>query len=148
MRMIAGLFGLAAAAAFAGAAFYVNVAEQPARLRLDDEALLAQWKPSYMRGFAMQASLAVIAGVLGLAAAWQLRDWRWIIGAALMLANWPFTLLVMMPTNKRLNAWPAGSAGPGSRALIGSWGKFHAVRTALGLAAAAVYLGLAANLSG
>ena len=142
--MIAGLLGLAAAAAFAGAAFYINVAEQPARLRLDDEALLAQWKPSYMRGFAMQSSLAMIAGVLGLAAAWQQQDWRWIIGAVLMLANLPYTLLVIMPTNKRLTAWPAGTAGAQSRALIVSWAKLHAVRTALGGAAVATYLGLAA----
>src|SRR5215468_3492480 len=145
MRMIAGLFGLAAAAAFAGAAFYVNVAEQPARLRLDDEALLAQWKPSYMRGFAMQASLAVIAGVLGLIASWQLRDWRWIIGAALMLANWPYTLIIMMPVNRQIHDWPAGAASAQSRALVVSWAKLHAVRTALGFAAVVAYLVLAAG---
>jgi hypothetical protein len=146
--MLAGLMALVVASAFAGAAFYVGFAEQPARLSLDDEALLREWKPSYARGTAMQATLAVVAGVLGLAASWQLQDWRWIVGAVLMLANWPYTLLVIMPTNKRLTAWPAGTAGAQSRALIVSWGKLHAVRTALGVAAVAAYLGLAASLAG
>jgi hypothetical protein len=143
--MLAGLMALVGASAFAGAAFYVGFAEQPARLRLDDEALLQEWKPSYARGTAMQATLAIVAGVLGLAAGFQLQDWRWIIGAVLMLANWPYTLLVIMPTNRRLTAWPAGTAGAQSRALIASWRRLHAVRTALGLAAVVVYLGLAAS---
>ena len=131
---------LIAAALFAGAAIYVNVAEQPARLQLDDRALLAEWKPSYAYGKLMQASLALISTVLGLLAAWLTGKWAWVAGAALILAPWPWTILVIMPVNKVLEATPAEAASAATRRLIEKWGRLHAVRSAFGVAATLVYL--------
>ena len=138
--MLAGQLALITAAVFAGAAAYINVAEQPARLQLDDESLLVQWKPAYKRGFAMQAPLAVLGFLLGLVAWWQSGVWLWLVGALVLIAAWPYTMIGIMPTNKALMATDPASAGVDVRAMMQRWGNLHAVRTAIGVVATLLFL--------
>lgn len=138
--MLAGHLALVVAAFFTGAAVYINWAEQPARLGLDDRALLRQWKPSYKRGFAMQASLAIAGFLLGAATWWTGGEWRWLAGGIVLLSNWPFTLAIIMPVNSKLMAMREDEAGPASRQMIEHWGRLHAVRTCLGAISTAIFL--------
>ncbi|UVK41573.1 DUF1772 domain-containing protein [Mesorhizobium sp. AR10] len=135
-----GLLALTVAAVFAGAAIYVSVAEQPARLRLDDKALLQEWQPSYKRGAAMQASIAIVACVLGLVAWWQTGSLAHLFGAVLIILPWPWTLIAMMPTNRLLEAMDSSIANPQARALIIKWGDLHLARATLGVLATVAFL--------
>ena len=135
-----GLLALVAAAIFTGAALYVNFVEQPARLHLDDRALLTEWKPAYRRGTAMQAPLALLGCLLGLIAWWQARHPGFLIGAIVMLSPWPWTLIGIKPTNDALQATEFDQAGPQTRALILKWGSLHSVRTTLGALATLAFL--------
>jgi hypothetical protein len=138
--MLPGQLALVTSALFAGAAIYVNVAEQPARLHLDDRALLTEWKPAYQRGFAMQAPLAIIGFLLGALAAWQTGKWLWLAGGIVLVANWPYTLLRIKPTNNALMAMDLAAAPAAARGLIETWGRLHAVRSALGITATLIFL--------
>ena len=135
---------LITAAVFAGAAIYVNVAEQPARLVLDDRAMLAQWKRSYDNASVMQAGLALVACALGVIAFFLSHDWRWLLGALLILAPWPWTIFVIMPVNRRLKATAPDAVQSDTRASVEHWGRLHAGRSAFGIAATLVYLWAAA----
>jgi hypothetical protein len=132
-RTMLALIALVAASFFTGAAMLVSVAEQPARLALDDEPMLTEWRRSYDRAAPMQGGLALFTGVLGLTD-WCLHASRWsLLGALLILACWPFVLILVMPVNRRLKALRLDEIDA-ARPLVLKWGRYHAVRTALGLA--------------
>ena len=138
--MVMGLIALALASLFTGAAFYITLVEQPARLALEDRPLLAVWKPSYQRGFNIQGSLAAVTAVAGAAAYVQSGKWLWLVGALAMFLNWPYTMLCLIPTNKKLLAIPLESSGPDTRRMIEWWGRGHLLRGFLGAMAVALFL--------
>jgi hypothetical protein len=120
-----------AAGLFAGAAIYVNVAEHPARVSCGTEIAIQEFGPSYHRASVMQASLAIIGGVCGLLAGWQRGDGIVIIGALLLAAVVPFTLVVIAPINKQLLDPTLDRRGPLAAALLKRWASLHAVRSVL-----------------
>jgi hypothetical protein len=88
----------------------------------------------------MQAPLALLGGALGVIAFMDSGIWLWLIGSLLLLANWPYTIMVMMTLNNRLMAIDSAHADEEVRAAIAEWGRLHSVRTGLGAAATAAFL--------
>lgn len=124
-----------AAGLFAGAAIYVNVVEHPARISCGPELAIRECGPSYRRGAIMQASLAVVGCVVGAVAAWQLSDVLVFVAALLLGAVVPCTLIVILPTNKRLLDPTLDRSGAEASRLLARWGRLHAVRSVLSTAA-------------
>ena len=88
----------------------------------------------------MQAPLALIGFIFGVWAWWLFGNWRWLLGALALIANWPYTLRVIMPINHALMKIPAESASAQSRGLIKKWGRLHAGRSLLGALATACFV--------
>ena len=128
------------ASVFAGAALYINLVEHPARMTLDAKAAAMEWAPSYARATLMQAPLA-LASLVGGLGSWLLgAGIGWAVAAILIGAVVPFTLLIIMPTNKALLALGRDFAPAETTVLLMRWARLHAVRTVLGLASASLYV--------
>ena len=131
-----GLAALILAAAFTGAAFYITIAEHPARMLLRVEQAVAQWARSYAQAAVMQASLAAVGGICAVAAWWLGKDALFLAGGLFLFANWPWTLLVMKPVNDSLNALIGNhSSAVETLPLLNRWARLHGVRDGLGLVA-------------
>jgi hypothetical protein len=137
--MSAGSFALAFASALAGAGLYVNGVEQPARLALDDGAMLKEWGPSDRRGVALMAVLALLAGIAGLSAYFETGDALFALGAVFAVASWPYTIYVMTPVNNQIIALAPKDVGA-ARALVRQWGLLEYGQTGIALASAATFL--------
>ena len=125
---------------FAGAAVYITLVEHPARIACGPEVAATEFPPSYRRAALMQASLAIVGFVFSVAA-WLRGASAWVaIGGTLLGLVVPFTLLVIMPVNKRLLDPTLDKRSGEAAQLLSRWGRLHAVRSALSVLALLVFL--------
>ena len=134
-----GLFAFAAASAFFGAALYINIVEQPARLALDASSMVREWIPSNRRGFVMLSSFAIISAILAYVDYARTGDLRWTIGGLVIIASWPYAYFVMIPANIWLYAIPPDASPSATRELMRDWGLLEWGQTAIGLGACCVF---------
>lgn len=139
---ITTLVALVAAGLFAGACVYVTVVEHPAWVECGSRFAIKQFGPSTRRAAVMQGSLAVVGLVAGVAAWGQGSGAGWLVGGLLLGAMIPFTLIIIMPTNRRLLDPGLDPDSGEARDLLKRWGHLHAVRTVVGVVAFVVFAGL------
>jgi len=106
---------LLAAGLFAGAAIYITAVEHPARVSCGTELAVREFAPSYKRATVMQATLAVAGCLAGLGAAWQRQDPVVALGAVLLGAVVPFTLIVIFPPTRGSSTRHSMRGGPKPR---------------------------------
>lgn len=130
---IAMVVATVAVGLFAGASMYVSVVEHPARLECGAALAVKHFGPSARRAAVMQGSLAVV-GLVAAAVAWgQGSGTGWLMGGLLLGAMVPFTLVVIMPTNRRLLDASLDTGSAEAVELLRRWGRLHALRTAVGV---------------
>ena len=135
------LFATLAAGLFSGASIYINLVEHPARIQCGTALALAQFAPSYKRATFMQATLAATGFLTALAAYVLGAGTAWLIGGILVGLVIPFTLIVILPTNRRLLSPVLAKDFPEAARLLDRWGKLHAVRSVLSFISFLVFLG-------
>lgn len=140
MRLVCEFVATFCTSLFAGAALYISLVEHPARMECGTPLALTEFGPSYRRATLMQASLAVTAFVAGVGA-WLLSSrGAWLVGAIVIVAVVPLTLIVISPTNKKLLNPSLDPDSDDARQLLQRWGRLHSLRTMLSLAATAILL--------
>ena len=146
--MFAPRLATVASGLFTGAAIYINLVEHPARMQAGTQLALTEFAPSYHRATRMQVSLAAIGFVSALQAWRSSADARWLVGGGGLVAVIPFTVLVILPTNKQLLDPATARDLERAEQLLTRWGRLHAVRSLASLASLLLFVYLLSQQRG
>ena len=116
------------AGVFAGAAIYITAVEHPAKGVVRQRRRAARVRPELPPGDGDAGVPCLVGCLSGLWSAWVLADAGVGVGALLLGAVVPFTLVVILPTNTQLADPSLDSSDASTTLLLMRWGRLHAVR--------------------
>ena len=140
MNLVLEFIATLSAGLFCGAAIYVNLVEHPARMSCGTPLAVTEFAPSYKRATVMQVLLAVISFLSSLIAWLMHSNIYWLIGGILIVVVIPFTVIFILPTNKKLLDSSLDKDSEYAKQLLNRWGRLHAVRSILSLVSLSIFL--------
>jgi hypothetical protein len=140
MRQIAEFVAVLACSLFAGAAVYLSLVEHPARMECGIEIAATEFPPSYRRATVMQATLAAVGLISSVAARLAGASLLWVVGGVALGSVIPFTVILILPTNKLLLSSTLDKHSAQTGKLLARWAMMHAVRSVLSVLALLLFL--------
>lgn len=132
---------------FSGASVYINVAEHPARMECGTQLATTVFPKSYARASVLQISYVLLTSASGVLAYYSTKDVCFLFTAGGMFSIIPYTMLLMMPTNKKLMQAAKDQAfSPATNGMLVSWNQRHLVRSVVSIAMFVANLGLLVKL--
>jgi hypothetical protein len=131
MRQIAEFVAVLSCSLFTGASVYINLVEHPARMQCGVEVAATEFAPSYCRATVLQATSAAVGLIFSIAAWLAGATFWWLVAGVMLGSVIPFTLLVILPTNKQLLSPTLDRRSVEAERLLARWGALHALRSVL-----------------
>jgi len=139
-NLVPEFIAILSAGLFSGAAIYINLVEHPARMSCGIPLAITEFAPSYKRATIMQALLAAISFLSSLIAWFMHSGIYWLIGGIIIGFVIPFTIIVILPVNKKLLDPSLDKNSESAKQLLIRWGTLHGVRSVFSLISFLIFL--------
>lgn len=114
-----------------GVALTASMVVHPILITITKTTAIELFKPFFDKTHIIVLVLSILVSCIALAASFISGYWSWFIISLIMHLNGPYTLIFMMPLNRRLMAEDVDPHSEQTSNDLVKWGKLHALRTAL-----------------
>jgi uncharacterized membrane protein len=128
-----------------GGAWAYTLEIHPALMKARPSSSLDVFSPMFHHANKMQPLLGTVVAIVTLIVSFMTGNWYWFVTALIMQIIGPYTIIVLMPLNRRLMAEDADPNSPALLEDLRRWGGLHLVRTLINTLGFVLLCNLLAN---